>query len=42
MYELPVRDDIGKCIITKDVILNHEKPILVTADKRKKKKEESA
>ncbi len=42
MYELPVRDDIGKCIITKEVILNHEKPILVTADKRKKKKEESA
>lgn len=42
MYELPARDDIGKCIITKEVIINHEKPILVTADKRKKKKEESA
>ena len=42
MYELPARDDIGKCIITKEVLLNHEKPILVTADKRKKKKEESA
>ena len=42
MYELPTRDDIGKCIITKEAILNHEKPILVTADKRKKKKEESA
>ena len=42
MYELPARDDIAKCIITKEVLLNHEKPILVTADKRKKKKEESA
>ncbi|MBS4006917.1 MAG: ATP-dependent Clp protease ATP-binding subunit ClpX [Clostridium sp.] len=42
MYELPARDDIGKCIITKEVLQNHEKPILVTADKRKKKKEESA
>lgn len=42
MYELPARDDTGKCIITKEVILNHDKPILVTADKRKKKKEESA
>jgi ATP-dependent Clp protease ATP-binding subunit ClpX len=42
MYELPVRDDIGKCIITRDVIQKRDKPILVTADKRKKKKEESA
>ena len=42
MYELPARDDVGKCIITKEVLLNREKPILVTADKRKKKKEESA
>ncbi|MCW3491380.1 ATP-dependent Clp protease ATP-binding subunit ClpX [Dethiobacter alkaliphilus] len=42
MYELPTRDDIGKCIITKEAIQNKEKPILVTADKRKKKKEESA
>jgi ATP-dependent Clp protease ATP-binding subunit ClpX len=42
MYELPTRDDIGKCIITREVIANRDKPILVTADKRKKKKEESA
>jgi ATP-dependent Clp protease ATP-binding subunit ClpX len=42
MFELPTRDDIGKCAITRDVILKHEKPILVTADKRKKKKEETA
>ncbi|MBS4022970.1 MAG: ATP-dependent Clp protease ATP-binding subunit ClpX [Dethiobacter sp.] len=42
MYELPARDDIGKCIITRDVIQKRDKPILVTADKRKKKKEETA
>ncbi len=42
MYELPARDDIGKCIITRDVIARRDKPILVTADKRKKKKEETA
>ncbi len=42
MYELPTRDDIGRCIITRDVIQKRDKPILVTADKRKKKKEESA
>ncbi|NLZ39241.1 MAG: ATP-dependent Clp protease ATP-binding subunit ClpX [Firmicutes bacterium] len=42
MYELPSYTDVEKCIITKEVILNQEKPILVTADKRKKKKEESA
>ncbi|MCL5981824.1 MAG: ATP-dependent Clp protease ATP-binding subunit ClpX [Firmicutes bacterium] len=42
MYELPTRNDIGKCIITREVISKREKPILVTADKRRKKKEETA
>lgn len=42
MYELPTRSDIGKCAITRDVVLKRENPILVTEDKRKKKKEESA
>ncbi|PKM83885.1 MAG: ATP-dependent Clp protease ATP-binding subunit ClpX [Firmicutes bacterium HGW-Firmicutes-13] len=42
MYDLPTRGDINKCIITKEVIQNNEKPILVTIDQRKKKKEESA
>jgi ATP-dependent Clp protease ATP-binding subunit ClpX len=42
MYELPARNDIGKCIITREVILNKDKPILVTIDKRRKKKEETA
>lgn len=42
MYELPARNDIGKCIITREVIVNKDKPILVTIDKRRKKKEETA
>lgn len=39
MFELPSRDDISRCIITNDVILKREKPILVTREKRKKKEE---
>jgi ATP-dependent Clp protease ATP-binding subunit ClpX len=42
MYELPSRNDIGKCIITREVVSKREKPILVTVDKRRKKKEETA
>lgn len=42
MYDLPTRANIKKCIITREVIQNNEKPILVTVDPRKKKKEESA
>ncbi len=39
MYDLPSRDDIEKCIITRDVVLNGDTPILVTREKRKKKEE---
>lgn len=43
MYDLPSRTDVTKCLVTKDVILKKEDPLLVTADKSKKgKKEESA
>ncbi len=42
MYDLPSYEGISKCIITREVIANKEKPILVTSDKRKKKKEETA
>jgi len=42
MFELPSRDDIGRCIITREVIMKREKPILVTRDTRRKKKEETA
>ena len=41
MYELPSRDDITKCTITKEVVNKKEQPILLTED-RKKKKEASA
>ncbi|MHB1654024.1 MAG: ATP-dependent Clp protease ATP-binding subunit ClpX [Desulfitobacteriaceae bacterium] len=43
MYDLPSRTDVTKCVVTRDVILKKEEPLLVTADKAKKgKKEESA
>ncbi|MFZ5651439.1 MAG: ATP-dependent Clp protease ATP-binding subunit ClpX [Bacillota bacterium] len=41
MYEIPSRQDIAKCIITKDTIMKKEKPLIVSVD-RKKKKEETA
>ncbi|WP_031513126.1 ATP-dependent Clp protease ATP-binding subunit ClpX [Desulfofalx alkaliphila] len=41
MYDIPSRDDISKCVITKDCIQKKEAPIIMTTD-RKKKKEESA
>ncbi|NPV43155.1 MAG: ATP-dependent Clp protease ATP-binding subunit ClpX [Firmicutes bacterium] len=40
MYEIPSRDDIAKCVITKEVILKKEKPIIVTAERKKGKKKE--
>ncbi len=39
MYELPSRDDIERCIITREAVLNGDAPILVTTEKRKKKEE---
>jgi ATP-dependent Clp protease ATP-binding subunit ClpX len=39
MFELPSRDDIDRCVITKEVVLNKERPMLATRDKRKKKEE---
>ncbi|MHB8125518.1 MAG: ATP-dependent Clp protease ATP-binding subunit ClpX [Desulfitobacteriaceae bacterium] len=43
MYDLPSRTDVTKCLVTSDVVLKKEEPLLVTADKVKKsKKEESA
>ncbi|WIV11857.1 ATP-dependent Clp protease ATP-binding subunit ClpX [Proteiniborus sp. MB09-C3] len=38
MYEIPSREDIEKCVITKDTIANKQEPTLVLSDKRKKKK----
>lgn len=42
MYEIPSRSDITKCIVTKEVVVNKEEPILVAVDRKTKKKEESA
>jgi ATP-dependent Clp protease ATP-binding subunit ClpX len=38
MYEIPAREDIAKCVITKEVIVNKDEPIFVTADRKKAKK----
>ncbi|MDD3839586.1 MAG: ATP-dependent Clp protease ATP-binding subunit ClpX [Clostridia bacterium] len=46
MYDVPSRDDVEKCIITKDTILNKSEPILILCDgkktSKKKNKHESA
>ncbi|EGW38439.1 ATP-dependent Clp protease ATP-binding subunit ClpX [Desulfosporosinus sp. OT] len=44
MYDLPSRNDVMKCVITHEVVLKKEEPLLVMTDKVKKgnKKEESA
>ncbi|HBQ29160.1 ATP-dependent protease [Peptococcaceae bacterium SCADC1_2_3] len=41
MYEIPSRQDITKCIVTKETILKREKPLIMSIE-RKKKKEETA
>ncbi|MHB1127725.1 MAG: ATP-dependent Clp protease ATP-binding subunit ClpX, partial [Bacillota bacterium] len=41
MYEIPSRNDITKCVVTKDVIQKKDKPLLLAVE-RKKKKEETA
>jgi len=42
MYEVPSRTDVSKCIVTKEVITNKEEPVMVTVERKTKKKEESA
>lgn len=42
MYDLPSRRDVTKCIITKETVLKGEPPILVSAEKKPRKKEETA
>lgn len=39
MYDIPTRDDIARCVITRDTILKREKPIIVTMERKKKKGE---
>jgi ATP-dependent Clp protease ATP-binding subunit ClpX len=42
MYELPSREDITKCVVTEDVILKKEKPVLYMDVKKKTKGKETA
>ncbi|HHY34997.1 MAG TPA: ATP-dependent Clp protease ATP-binding subunit ClpX [Firmicutes bacterium] len=42
MYDLPSRRDVTKCIITKETVLKGEPPILISAEKKLRKKEETA
>ncbi len=42
MFQMPSREDIGRCVITKEVVTNSDSPMLVTKDNKRKKKEESA
>ena len=32
MYDLPSRDDVSKCVITREVVLEHVNPTLVPRD----------
>ncbi|MCG9966979.1 ATP-dependent protease ATP-binding subunit ClpX [Pelotomaculum terephthalicicum JT] len=41
MYDIPSRDDIAKCIVTRETIQKKESPRIIALD-RKKKKEETA
>jgi len=41
MYDIPSREDIARCIVTKEVIIKKEPPRVIAVD-RKKKKEETA
>lgn len=38
MYDIPSRDDVEKCIVTKDTVLNNADPILILTDGQKIKK----
>ncbi|MEX0974884.1 MAG: ATP-dependent Clp protease ATP-binding subunit ClpX [Bacillota bacterium] len=42
MYDLPSRCDVSKCIITKETVLASSSPVLVTQERKVKKKEETA
>lgn len=36
MYDIPSRDDVKKCVITEESIINQEPPLLITGNKEKK------
>jgi ATP-dependent Clp protease ATP-binding subunit ClpX len=39
MFDLPSRDDVERCVITRETVLNKEIPMLATRNKHKKKEE---
>jgi len=39
MFDLPSREDIERCIITRETVLNKDTPMLATRNKPKKKEE---
>ena len=42
MFEIPSRNDVKKCLVTKDMVEGTNGPLLTTMEPRKKKKEETA
>ena len=42
MFDIPSRDDVYKCIITKEVVERREKPLILSSGKNSKKSDESA
>jgi ATP-dependent Clp protease ATP-binding subunit ClpX len=34
MYELPTKENIDKCLITRDVVTYNEKPIYIESDRK--------
>ncbi len=42
MYEVPSRSDVSKCVVTKDVVLSKEEPMIVTTGEKKSKKKEAS
>jgi ATP-dependent Clp protease ATP-binding subunit ClpX len=40
MFEVPARKDVTKCVVTRDVVVNREEPLLVTAERKGRKKHE--
>lgn len=38
MYEIPSREDIEKCIVTEDTIINHTEPIVIISELQKSKR----
>jgi ATP-dependent Clp protease ATP-binding subunit ClpX len=37
MYDLPSRDDVVRCVIDREVVMDHVHPTLITADEEKRR-----